>query len=62
MDEVTADAWRAGPRSKVTYDIEDIGHGVVKLTVVHDGFEPGSPFWRAYSRLACRPGQPQNPA
>jgi uncharacterized protein YndB with AHSA1/START domain len=43
MDESTADAWRAGPRSKVSYDIEDIGHGVVKLTVVHDGFTPGSP-------------------
>ena len=38
----TADAWRAEPRSKVAFDIEDVGHGVVKLTVVHDGFEPGS--------------------
>ena len=43
MDEATAAAWRAGPRSKVTYDIDDIGHGVVRLTVVHDGFQPGSP-------------------
>jgi uncharacterized protein YndB with AHSA1/START domain len=42
MDEATADAWRAEPRSKVAYDIEDVGHGVVKLTVVQDGFEPGS--------------------
>jgi uncharacterized protein YndB with AHSA1/START domain len=42
MDDATADAWRAEPRSKVTFGIEDIGHGVVKLTVVHDGFEPGS--------------------
>jgi uncharacterized protein YndB with AHSA1/START domain len=42
MDEATADAWRAGPRSKVTYDIEEAGPGVVRLTVVHDGFEPGS--------------------
>ncbi len=42
MDEVTADAWRAEPRSKVAFDIEDTRHGVVKLTVVHDGFEPGS--------------------
>ena len=25
MDEFTADVWRAGPRSKVTYDIEDVG-------------------------------------
>ena len=42
MDEVTADAWRAEPRSKVAFDIEDDEHGVVKLTVVHDGFEAGS--------------------
>ncbi len=32
---------RSEPRSKVTFDIEDLG-GAVKLTVVHDGFEPGS--------------------
>jgi DNA-binding transcriptional ArsR family regulator/uncharacterized protein YndB with AHSA1/START domain len=30
------------PRSKVTFDIEPAGEGVVKLTVVHDGFGPGS--------------------
>jgi uncharacterized protein YndB with AHSA1/START domain len=42
MDDATADAWRSEPRSKVAFDIEDVGHGVVKLTVVHDGFEPGS--------------------
>jgi hypothetical protein len=42
MDEATADAWRAEPRSKVAFDIEDSGHGVAKLTVVHDGFAPGS--------------------
>lgn len=29
------------PRSKVTFDIEPLGE-LVKLTVVHDGFEPGS--------------------
>jgi uncharacterized protein YndB with AHSA1/START domain/DNA-binding transcriptional ArsR family regulator len=29
------------PRSKVTFDIEPAGE-MVKLTVVHDGFEPGS--------------------
>ena len=29
------------PRSKVTFDIEPLGD-IVKLTVVHDGFEPGS--------------------
>ncbi len=31
----------AEPRSKVTFDIEDLG-GSVKLTVVHEGFGPGS--------------------
>ena len=29
------------PRSKVTFDLEPFGE-LVKLTVVHDGFEPGS--------------------
>jgi DNA-binding transcriptional ArsR family regulator/uncharacterized protein YndB with AHSA1/START domain len=42
FDEATVAAWRAEPRSKVAFDIEDAGQGVVKLTVVHDGFEPGS--------------------
>jgi uncharacterized protein YndB with AHSA1/START domain len=42
MDEATANTWRAEPRSKVAYEIEDVGHDVAKLTVIHDGFEPGS--------------------
>jgi DNA-binding transcriptional ArsR family regulator/uncharacterized protein YndB with AHSA1/START domain len=42
FDEVTAAAWRAEPRSKVAFDIEEAGDGVVKLTVEHDGFAPGS--------------------
>ena len=42
FDEATAAAWRAEPRSKVAFDIEETGEGVVKLTVVHDGFAPGS--------------------
>jgi DNA-binding transcriptional ArsR family regulator/uncharacterized protein YndB with AHSA1/START domain len=42
FDEATAAAWRAEPRSKVAFDIEEAGEGVVKLTVVHDGFAPGS--------------------
>ena len=29
------------PRSKVTFDLEPMGNAV-KLTVIHDGFEPGS--------------------
>lgn len=31
----------AEPRSKVSFDIEPLGE-LVKLTVIHDGFEPGS--------------------
>jgi len=31
----------AEPRSKVTFDLEDLGN-TVKLTVIHDGFETGS--------------------
>jgi uncharacterized protein YndB with AHSA1/START domain len=42
MDEPTAALWRAEPRSKVAFDIEEVGHGAVKLTVTHDGFAPGS--------------------
>ncbi len=42
LAEETARAWRAEPRSKVAFDIVDTGHGVTKLTVVHDGFAPGS--------------------
>ena len=49
MDEATADAWRAEPRSKVTLDIEDVGKGVAKLTVTHDGFSPGSSILQAIS-------------
>jgi uncharacterized protein YndB with AHSA1/START domain len=49
MDEATADAWRAEPRSTVAFDIEETGHGVVKLMVVHDGFQPGSAVLEAIS-------------
>jgi hypothetical protein len=42
MDDATAASWRAEPRSRVAFDIEDVGNGVVKLTVTHDGFAPGS--------------------
>ncbi|WP_280441802.1 ArsR/SmtB family transcription factor [Nocardia brasiliensis] len=38
-DEVAA--WGREPRSKVTFELEPAGE-VVKLTVVHDGFAPGS--------------------
>jgi uncharacterized protein YndB with AHSA1/START domain len=42
MDEATARAWRAEPRSTVTFDLEEAGRGVVKLTVSHGGFARGS--------------------
>jgi uncharacterized protein YndB with AHSA1/START domain len=42
LDEETAAAWRAEPRSKVAYDLEDRGLGVTRLTVTHDGFSAGS--------------------
>jgi hypothetical protein len=50
MDDATAAAWRAEARSKVAFDIENVGHGVVKLTVTHDGFAPG-----------CRPSPKGSP-
>jgi len=37
------------PRSKVTFDMEDVGRGVVKLTVTHDGFSPRSRVLQAIS-------------
>ena len=49
MAEATAAVWRAEPRSKVAFDIEDVGHGTVKLTVTHDGFQPGSAVLPAIS-------------
>jgi uncharacterized protein YndB with AHSA1/START domain len=49
MDDETAGQWRAEPRSKVAFDIEDVGHGVAKLTVTHDGFMLGSVVLAAIS-------------
>ncbi len=42
IDEKLAAEWAAEQRSRVAFDIEEAGNGIVKLTVVHDGFEPGS--------------------
>jgi uncharacterized protein YndB with AHSA1/START domain len=42
-------AGRAEARSRVAFDIGDAGHGVVKLTVTHDGFAPGSAVLPAIS-------------
>jgi DNA-binding transcriptional ArsR family regulator/uncharacterized protein YndB with AHSA1/START domain len=41
IDEADRAVWASEPRSKVAFDIEEAGAGVVKLTVVHDGFEAG---------------------
>ena len=49
MDEATAEVWRAELPSQVAFDIEDVGHGTVKLTVTHDGFAPGSAVLPAIS-------------
>jgi hypothetical protein len=58
-------AWDAEARSKVAFDIEDVGHGVVRLTVTHGGFTPGravlpaiSEGWPAASKeLPAWPGR-----
>ncbi len=39
----------AEPRSKVTFDIEPL-EGMVKLTVIHDDFEPGGTVATVVSR------------
>ena len=46
IDEVAAAAWRAEPRSKVAFDIEDAGHGVVNCdrTRVRQKLELGDVF------------------
>ncbi len=41
LDEKTRTELAAERRSKVTFEIEPVGE-TVKLTVVHDGFDPGS--------------------
>jgi len=41
LTEDAAERLAAEPRSKVTFALEPLGE-LVKLTVVHDGFEPGS--------------------
>jgi len=49
FDEEVAAAWRAEPRSRVAFDIEEASDGVVKLTVVHDGFGPDSEVLKGVS-------------
>ena len=47
----------AEPLSRVMFDIEPLGE-LVKLTVVHDGFEPGS----LVAKLVTQAGRPSSPA
>lgn len=42
MDPATAAAWRAEPRSSVTFDIDGDDAGVARLTVTHAEFSPES--------------------
>lgn len=49
LDDAALARWRAEPRSRVAYEIEDVGHGVTKLTVTHGGFQPGSAVRAAIS-------------
>jgi uncharacterized protein YndB with AHSA1/START domain/DNA-binding transcriptional ArsR family regulator len=39
----------AEPRSKVTFEIDPEDDGTVRLTVIHDGFEEGSPMFESIS-------------
>jgi uncharacterized protein YndB with AHSA1/START domain len=48
FDDEQLATFTAGPRSKVSFEIEQTEYGV-KLTVVHDGFEPGSPVLESIS-------------
>jgi uncharacterized protein YndB with AHSA1/START domain len=42
LDPEEAATWRAEPRSKVAFDLEETAQGVTRLTVVHHGFAAGS--------------------
>ncbi|MEW2415451.1 SRPBCC domain-containing protein [Streptomyces sp. NPDC046866] len=46
----------AQPRTKVTYEIEPVGDTLARLTILHEGFEPGGTLidmcGRAWPRLA----------
>ena len=48
FDEEQRARFADGPRSKVSFDIEQTDYGV-RLTVVHDGFGPGSPVLEGIS-------------
>jgi len=50
VDEDRLAALRAEPRSTVSFDIAEERDGMVRLTVVHGGFEPGSVVLESVSR------------
>jgi uncharacterized protein YndB with AHSA1/START domain len=66
-DEVAAD-----PASRITWEIEDAGPGLVKLTVIHDGFGSrnatylqvpgGMPFVLSGLKTLLETGEPMLPA
>ncbi len=59
MDEATAATWRAEARSKVAFDIEDVGHG----TQAHGhttGSRPVAPCAGDLRGVARCPGQPED--
>jgi uncharacterized protein YndB with AHSA1/START domain len=41
--------WAGATRSRVAFDIEEVGGGAVKPDLVHDGFEPGRDVLRGIS-------------
>jgi uncharacterized protein YndB with AHSA1/START domain len=49
MGAIAAETGRAERPSKVSFEIDDVGHGVVELGVIHDGFSSGSAVLPAIS-------------
>jgi uncharacterized protein YndB with AHSA1/START domain len=49
FDQQFLDRVAAEPRSKATFEIEDLGE-LVRLTVIHDDFEPGSEVLQTISQ------------
>src|SRR5262249_25262725 len=49
FDEEQRAAFASEPRSKVTFELEPLDE-LVRLTVIHDGFEPGSKVLESVSQ------------
>jgi len=58
MDEDTADTWRAEPRSKVAFDIKDVGYGSDGLRVSTMGSSRGARQLRASLTASCSTHRP----